>query len=334
MGFLTAQMITAYYNRFKDIEVVFTKDLIQTTGLISEQAQLKCSSDFWPCVLIATSFQAAKVVANIKSGLLEKLKKANNSVSLRLCFKNMDEKGDSITFFIAGRVLGTVPYKNSDDVYLLNIQFTQRPPDYLIEVIGRMQDANINAAKQKDEKIIITTESQRKLKLTSRETVVFIQGVPRRCILRELTFKKAKLIMVGVAKFMVGKEVGLRLDFEDPRESIPMKGKFSGAEDVEGKKEMLVLTMEFNETPTNYKIRVNEYLNATRLDNRVPSGGVAETSAQAKSANTESDVNNPCRERKNGKRLAYGKFPNGNTEGDLSFRSRKPTRKNRKYFRR
>jgi Tfp pilus assembly protein PilZ len=266
MGILTAQRIESYYNTFKGIDMTFTKDMIQVTGLITEQVHLKCGSDFWPCVFFSTSFQGAKVVANIKSGLMNKLQKANNSVSLRFCFKS-PEDGNPLTFFVAGRVIGVAPYKNSQDVSLLSVQFTQRPPDDLIEIIGRIFDANINSAKRKDDHIPITTESQRKIKLLSKETVVFIQGVPRRCILREVAFTNAKVIMLGVAKFLIDKEISVRFDFDDPRESFTIKGKVVDSEPVEGKQEMVALTLIYDEgnIPTGYKIRVNEYLNSTRL---------------------------------------------------------------------
>jgi hypothetical protein len=239
--------------------------MIQVTGLITEQVHLKCGSDFWPCVFFSTSFRGAKIVANIKSGLVNKLQKANNSASLRFCFKDPDT-GNPLTFFVAGRVTGMAPYKNSNDVSLLSVQFTQRPPDDLIEIVGRVFDANVNSTKRKTDKIVITNETQRKLKLLSKETVVFIQGVPRRCILREVAFSNAKVIMLGVAKFIVDKETSLRFDFDDPRESFLVKGKFVNSEEVEGKQEMVALAMEYDEPsiPMGYKIRINEYLNTAR----------------------------------------------------------------------
>ena len=282
MGNLTAQAIAAYYERFKTIEVAFTKDMVQTTGLVTEQIHLKCGSDFWPCIFYATSFQGAKVAVNIKSGLPGKLQKVNNAVSLRLCFKT-SEKGNPITFFIAGRVTGMIPYKDSEEVSLFTIQFTQRPPDDLIEIIGRILDANINSSKRKDDKIVLTADSQRKLKLLSKEAATFIQAVPRRCLLRELSFSNAKLIMMGVAKFLIDKDTALRLDFEDPRESFLIKGKFTNPQEVEGKKEMVAFTMAFDEAqiPMGYKIRINDYFNSTRLDNRVPSGETVNTADSA-----------------------------------------------------
>jgi hypothetical protein len=292
MNVITGQKIAVYYDRFKEIEVTFTKEIVQVTGLQTQQVHLKCGSDFWPCVLYSTSFQGSKIVANVKSGLLGKLQKANNYASLRFCFKTV-EKANPVTFFVAGRVMGSVSYGGSDDVAILTIQFTQRPPDDLIEIVGRVLDANVNSAKRKDERIPLTTETQRKLKLLSKESAAFIQGVPRRCILRDLSFSGSKLIMMGVARFLVDKETALRFDFDDPRESFLVKGKFVRSENVEGKKEMVALAMEFDEAivPMGYKIRINEYLNTIRADSRTPGSGEAEVKAKTPSAGTDTGQN-------------------------------------------
>jgi len=217
MGVLTAQRIAAFYERYKNIDVTFSKEMIQVTGLITEQVHLKCGSDFWPCFLFATSFQGAKVVANTKSDLMTKIQQANNLINLRFCFKSLETEAP-VTFFVAGKVLGSVPYKNSREISLLSIQFTQRPPDDLIEVLGRILDANVSSSKRRDERVPVTPETQRYLKILSKETACFIQGVPRRCILREMSFSNAKIIMMGVAKFLVNKDTALRFDFDDPRE--------------------------------------------------------------------------------------------------------------------
>jgi hypothetical protein len=269
MGILTSQKITEYYERYKSIDVTFTKEIIQVTGMITQQVYLKCIGDFWPCVVFSTSFQGAKVVANVKSGIVEKLRQANNSASLRLCFRNADSNSP-VTFFVAARSVGYAPYGDSKDMAIFTLQFTQRPPDDLIEIMGRLLDANVNSTKRRDERVLLTADSIRKLRLLSKETATFIQGVPRRCILRDISFSGAKFIMMGVAKFLVEKEAALRIDFDDPRESYLIRGKFIRAELVEGRKELLALVMLFNETtvPMGYKVRLNDFLCQIRVDNR------------------------------------------------------------------
>jgi hypothetical protein len=277
MGVLTSQKITAYYERFKGIDVTFTKEIIQVTGLLTQQVHLKCVSDFWPCVIYSSSFQGAKIVANAKSGLVDKLQQANNSVSLRFCFKNADT-ANPVTFFVSARSMGFSAYGGSKDVAMFTLQFTQRPPDDLIEIMGRLLDANVNSSKRREERILITVDSQRKLKILSKESAVFIQGVPRRCILRDISFSGAKLIMMGVAKFLVEKESALRLDFDDPRESFLVKGKFVRAELVEGRKDLVALAMAFDEALVSmgYKMRINDYLGVVRAENRTGGDAAAQ----------------------------------------------------------
>ncbi|MDR2080032.1 MAG: pilus assembly protein PilZ [Treponema sp.] len=269
MSVLTKQKIASYYDRYKGIDVTFTKEIIQVTGLITQQVLIKCVGDFWPCVVYSSSFEGAKVVANIKSGLTEKLQQANNSISLRLCFRS-PESGQPVTFFVTARVAGYTAYRGSADTALFNLQFTQRPPDDLIEIVGRVLDANINSSKRKDERVLLTADSLRKLGLLSKDTAAFIEGVPRRCILRDISFSGAKIIMLGVAKFLVDRDTALRLDFDDPRESFLVRGKFIRAETVEGRKELIALAITFEEStiPMGYKVRLNDFLSVVRADNR------------------------------------------------------------------
>ena len=269
MGVLTSQQITKYFERYRTISVTFTKEIIHATGLVTQQVYLKCLGETWPCVIYSSSFEEAKVIINTKSGIYGKLQQANNLVNLRYSFK-ISDKIDPMFFFVSSRVVGSGPYQGSQDISLLTLQFTQRPPDDLIEVMGRLLDANINSAKRRDERILLTPEALRKLQIAAKETILFVQGVPRRCILRDISFSGAKIIMVGVAKFVSDKEIVLRLDFDDPRESLLIPGKVVRIEDVEGRKELIAVALHFAEhqVPMNYKMRINDYLNHMRTELR------------------------------------------------------------------
>ena len=269
MGIVTSQRISILFDRFKDIDVTFTKEIIQVTGLLTQQIHLKCGNDFWPCVVYSASFEGAKVVANVKTGLQAKLQTTNNYVNLRFCFKTPGET-NALTFFIPGRVAASAPYGNSQDVNMFTIQFSNRPPDDFIEIVGRVLDANVNSSKRKDIRIPLNQDNVRKLNIKSTETTVFTQGVPRRCILRDISFSGSKIIMVGLAKFLLDKEAAIRIDFNDPQEVFLLKGKFIRVENVEGKKEMIALGLVFYDAsvPMGFKIRLNDMLSSTRADFR------------------------------------------------------------------
>jgi hypothetical protein len=269
MAVITSQKTATYYEKYKSIEVTFTKDIIHVTGMAPQQVHLKCGGDFWPCVVYSSSFEGAKIVANIRSGLLNKLQAANNAASLRFCFVNSDTN-QPVTFFVAVRVGASSPYRDSKDMAVFTLQFTQRPPDDLIQIMGRLLDANVNSVKRKNERILLSTETIRRLKILPKETAAFVQGVPRPCILREISFAGAKLVIMGIAKFLVEKESSLRIDFEDPKESFLIKGKLSSAEPVEGRQDLLAVDIEFVEQqiPLGYKIRLNDFLSQIWADSR------------------------------------------------------------------
>jgi hypothetical protein len=269
MGVLASQKIAAYYERYRGIDVTYTKEIIQVTGMVTQQVFLKCMGDFWPCVVYSSSFQGAKIVANIKTGLADKLAQANNSASLRFCFKTQ-ESASPVAFFVSVRVMGYSPFGGSGDMAMFTLQFTQRPPDDLIEIMGRLLDANTNSAKRRDERVLITADSARMLKLLAKGSAVFVQGTPRHCILRDISFSGAKLIIMGTAKSLVNKESALRIDFEDPRESFLMRGKFIRTENVEGRQDLVALGMFFTEAliPMGFKIRLNDFLDLVRANTR------------------------------------------------------------------
>jgi hypothetical protein len=260
MAVLTSQRIKELYTRYRGIDVTFSKEVAAVTGLEVKQVHVKCVSDFYPCIVYSSSFEQAKVVLNTKSGILEKLGQANNSLSIRYCFKHYSAKGQ-VTFFIQARSIGYAPYNDSPDMALFNLQYSQQPPDDFIEIMGRLLDANMNAARRKEERITLAPDMMRKLRLLTKDAVVFIDNVPRRCILRDISFSGAKIVMVGVVKFLEGRSVGLRLDFDDPPESFNIRGNLAHAEPVESRKDLISVGIKFNDPiPMGYKLRLSDYM--------------------------------------------------------------------------
>ncbi len=206
------------------------------------------------------------MVASSKQAFMDRVKKANNLLSLRFCFKNPD-KVEPMSFFIAARVAGVSPYAQSGgDLQFVSILFTQRPPDDFIEILGRVLDANINSTRRRDERILLTPDSMRRIGLVAKETFLFVQGVPRKCILRDLSFSGCKALIVGIAKFLVGKGCSIKIEMDDPRESLEIKGTIVRYEDVEGRKDLTAIAVKFDEraVPMTYKMHINDCLSQVR----------------------------------------------------------------------
>lgn len=266
MALITGQQLTNFFNTYKEVDVTFTKEVIQALGLNAKQVFLKCLGNQWPCIIYSCSMVGAKIIANLNEDFFKKVKNANNLVSLRFSFK-LPDKSDPMTFFAAAKVTSYNPYtKDNTSLHFLSVVFTQRPPDNLIEILGLLLETNANTKKRKEERIIITADSIRKLGFKSKEGVIFIDKVPRKGIIRDVSFSGAKIIILGVGKFLVGKDGVLAIELEDQNRTLEIKGNVYRYEPVEGRKELAVLVLIFDETvlPMEYKLRINDFLSHSR----------------------------------------------------------------------
>ncbi|MCQ2600885.1 MAG: PilZ domain-containing protein [Treponema sp.] len=265
MGIITSQQLQNYYDFYRDKEVTYTKEVLRTLAVDPRQIYVKCNGAQWPCIINSTSFQIARIIVGTKGGAYAAMaKKEPPPVSLRFYF--IQQHDQPISFFVTGRITDISPYMNSTELAVITLTFTQRPPDDLIEKIGSMLEANSNAIRRKDERIIITDDAKRRMNMSRDETIIFIQNVPRRCILRDISFSGAKVILLGIEKFIQGKETILRIHFDEPDEIIQLAGHVVKTSPVEGRPEIIYACLQFDEAavPTSYRIRINNYLTSMR----------------------------------------------------------------------
>ena len=261
MPILTSQQISEYYERFKDTEVTFTKEVIRATGLMTKMVYLKGLGYQWPCIIYSCSMSTAKVVASITPEVYEQIREANNLVSLRFAFKDV-EKNDPVLFFVSAKVTGYNPYnKEKPNLNFVSLDFTKRPADDLIAILGQLLDAASNSKKRKEERITLDVQTVKKMGLKSKRAQVYIQGVPRNCIIRDLSFSGAKVIIAGVAKYLIEKEATLKLETTN-NELFSLDGKTIRFEPVEGRKDLAAIAIQFDEDkiPMEYKMAINDYL--------------------------------------------------------------------------
>ncbi len=290
MGVITSQQITRYYDQFCDTEIAFSKDIIRVLNIDPRQIYIKCNGTQWPCIINSTSFKLARIIVGTKGGAYQMIsQKEPPAVSLRFCFK--EDGNQMMSFFVNSKVTNISPYMNSQDLVIVTLTFTQRPPDDLIEQIGGLLEANQNAIRRREEYILINEENKRKLGLMREETIVMIENVPRHCILRQISFGGAKFILLGLSQFLTNKEAVIQMDFEDPPERIQMKGKIVAAGIIEGRKDIVAVNMQFDEklVSLTYKMHVNGFLQQQRKVKVSAADQLAQQRAKMQSAKKSED---------------------------------------------
>jgi len=266
MGITTSQQLTKYYDTYRDTEVTFTKDIIRALRLDPRQIYIKCNGGQWPCIINSTSFQLARIIIGTKGGAFQALSNKETVGSINIRFAFFTEDNGLISFLVPGRVTSITPYMNSHELAVVTLTFTQRPPDDLIETVGRLLEANANAVRRREERIVLNDDSKRKLGLSKDESIILIQNVPRHCILRDISFSGAKVILMGLSQFLTNKEAILRLEFTDTMEVVQIRGTIVNADLIEGRKDIVAASIKFDENvvPLSYKLHVNNFLTAVR----------------------------------------------------------------------
>jgi hypothetical protein len=138
MSIVTSQQLARYFEQYRATEITFNKEVIDATGLLTRNVYLKVADQQWPCIIYACSLTGAKVIASVKNAFFNSLRQSNSHVSLRCCFR-LPDKTDPISFFVPSHAAGFTPYNpQNPDVQIIGLEFTQRPPDDLILILGTL----------------------------------------------------------------------------------------------------------------------------------------------------------------------------------------------------
>ncbi|HEY9594302.1 MAG TPA: PilZ domain-containing protein, partial [Spirochaetia bacterium] len=199
------------------------------------------------------------------------------------CFK-LPDKVEPITFFVTCHPTNYTHYAVQDpDVQIVTVEFTQRPPDDLILILGSLLEANSNAQRRRDERIVVTPETMKRLSLESREASLVIDNMTHRCVLRDVSFSGAKVVAHGTAAMFQGKRAVLKITRGDQAFDIPVPGAIRRVEEIGGRKDILALGIEFTgDPPMTYKLLINSYIASMRKPGQEPGEEAPAAPAAAK----------------------------------------------------
>lgn len=262
MAITTNKEISDYIKAYGNSEgLTFTKDVINTLGLDTKRVYLKVMSTKWPCIIYSCSMKSVKILINPKSALLDMIKKSNKAVNVRFCF-NVREYDDSIAFFVPGKITGLTNYtQDNKGLAILNIDFTQRPPDDLILLLGKLYDANQGYKNRKEERIPIDDITLKRLNLKSKIIAIKYSDKPEKAVLVDVSFSGAQLIGSCMQDAEQGQQITLLI--EDAQSNIPiiLQGKVTRCLPFDTPNKLFTMGIIFHEDkiPLDYKVKVNDY---------------------------------------------------------------------------
>ncbi len=265
MAILTNTQITNLYNAYKDIDITFNKDVIKATGLKTNEIYIKAAGMQRPCIVYSTSFTKARLIANTGNEFINRTREAGDLITLRMAFVD-SEKKDLISFFINAKVTGYGVYDTPESTLnYINIIFTQRPPDDLIIIMGKLLQANVNFNKRIDERIIVNQSNYSKLGFSSRELLLVLQEIPRKAILLDISSSGIKIIGVKAFKFHLNKDISIKFPLKS-NNYVEIPGTILRFDPLPNRNDLGIFGIKFKENsiPLSFKVQIEQYFETVK----------------------------------------------------------------------
>jgi hypothetical protein len=225
----SSQRLAQLYKKYSATEVTFNAQVILASGLVTGEVHLNVGDLHPRCVLYACSMKGARIIAEVGNDFPSALVRNGNMAALYLSFRPQDKAPD-LTFFVSSRVESLAEYESkSRHVRFMTLTFEQKPSDALVGILGTLLEINANAIRRKDERIVLTSESMKKIGMESKESYVVFSGTARRCIVGDLSFSGAKILVTATENPRSDTRVALKLArCEVADDNVSHAGSFGG----------------------------------------------------------------------------------------------------------
>lgn len=254
MTLLGTSVLQNLYQEYLDTELTYTKDVATGLGVLAAESSLKWQGELYPCVVHSASFRAAKVLVRLTGAQWKAMELGSKVTTLTLTF--LQPKTGKKELFQFNGTLQALQQHGAPDgelSLLLAVVYSHRPPEGFLQAHGSFLNLKKEANQRKEDRIPLNNESRELLGLSSLNTTVVVDHIERKCLLRELSYNGARVILTGVAPFLLDKPFSLVVPVFG-RSPLDIPGKILRAEAVEGHKGLAVIALGYHpdRVPVDY----------------------------------------------------------------------------------
>jgi hypothetical protein len=254
MTLLGSSVLQNLYQEYLDTELTYSKDVATGLGLLPAETTLKWQGELFVCVVHSCSFRQAKVLIRLNAAQGKAMELGSRITTLTLTFlQPKTSKKELFQFNGTLQILQQQGAQEGERSVLMGLVFSHRPAEGFLQIQGSYLNLKKEANQRKEDRITLNAETKDLLGLTSLNTTVAVDHIERKCLLRELSYSGARVILTGVAPFLVDKQFSLSVPFqEDLPLAIP--GRIVRAEAVEGHRGLAVIALGYDpdQVPVEY----------------------------------------------------------------------------------
>ena len=232
-----------------------------------------CGTMF-PCVLYSCSMSYAKIVMNLDEEAFNMIQNAKNALTLHFSFLLEQQKGD-IHFFVGCTTKALKSFKMNngrDTSYIITLAFYQKPPDDLIEKLGKVLESIENFEKRKELRIKLDKKIAEGIGFISQKALIEIDSINRPCIITDISASGCgAILMLLKPDLIVNKTIRVTFHLQDPKmPNLELVGVVKRYEQVESKKLLyqIGILYDLEAIPYKYKNMINSYIDELEYKSR------------------------------------------------------------------
>ncbi len=260
----TKNKIDDYYFNFCQASITLTREICRKIGFLQSKNTMLVDNNKIPVVVTSISMLNSKIFIHkndfelLKGGVSDKKKK---SVLLKLFFTPDFNKVVSILIY------AQISYNNENigkDYIPLYIEYSRRPSDNLIILLGEFLRINTTENKRKEERINLSPESIKKLKLVDNIGIVTCNEVSRKCMIKDISYSGMNIITPGSGDEYLNKKVVIRLSFEKNYNIDNVEGTVVRYDMIEGTSYLtsLGILLDKSTIPIDYENIITNFFNS------------------------------------------------------------------------
>lgn len=254
MTLLGTSVLQNLYQEYLDTELTYSKEVSAGLGLLPAESTLKWQSELYPCVVHSCSFRAAKVLVRLTGAQWKAMEFGSKITTLTLTF-SQPKTGRKELYQFNGNLQALQQHgaPEGELSLLLAVIFSHRPAEGFLQAHGTYLNLKKEANQRREERLPLNSETKELLGLSSLNTTVIVDHIERKCLLRELSYSGARVILTGVAPFLLDKPFTLAIPLVG-RTPLDIPGKIVRAEAVEGHKGLAVIALGYHQdrVPVDY----------------------------------------------------------------------------------
>lgn len=254
MTLLGTSVLQNLYQEFLDTELTYSKEVAVGLGVLPADSGLKWAGELHPCVVHSCSFRAAKVLVRLTASQGKLMASGPKLTTLTMTFLQ-PKTGKKELYQFNGTLQVHQQYGagEAELSVLVVVAFSHRPPEGFLQAHGSYLNLKKEANQRREDRIALTAENRALLELANLNTLVTVEHIERKCLLRELSYNGARVILTGVAPFLLEKPFILDLPFVG-RPVLKIPGNIVRAEPIEGHRGLAVIALGYHpdRVPVDY----------------------------------------------------------------------------------